>query len=569
MAKLLSSLPVGTKVKFGKYSVNGETAQPIIWLIVAKNHTSYPANSVTLLTEKAIDIRAFDAAEPNNTDTNVKENGNSYYPLSNIDQWLNKSASNWYSPTHSYDQAPTSGYTGNYGTGYDTRPGFLNAFSTYEINAILDSTIVTPKLVDTVSTKENIIRKVFAPSTTEIGFSENYWGACWEYFVSNSKVCPLTQQAYTHSLSTTKPGTVGDNIPYWTRNYQGSTSYLVKVSDESSTAASWRANAGRVGVRPALNLSNTLMTSDAMDSDGCYSVILNSPPPSPTTITTPSKVYGGKSNAISWSAVTDPNGDTVTYQLECSLNGGNYTQIYSGQSTSYAHLISFGTNNVTYRVRAIDSFGESSAYKTTSTISVINNTPPVISGKDENLGVKSNGFTGTYTITDVDGNAVTVTESIDGVQIRSLVATLGATITYGITETTWLALANGSHTLTIRATDGVDTSVRTYTFTKLVDSFTIQNTTPLEAATMPSRIMLVVTKNVPSAATFKVEVCNNGYDGSPTWEDATDAVVNGLVHVFTNKSKSSTKWGVRIKVTVKRNGATGACYVSTIGGNFE
>ena len=81
------------------------------------------------------------------------------------------------------------------------------------------------------------------------------------------------------------------------------------------------------------------------------------------------------------------------------------------------------------------------------------------------------GFTGTYTITDANSDAVTVTESIDGVQIRSLVATLGQAITYGVTENNWLALPNGSHTLTIRATDGIDSAVRTYTFTKLVGEF--------------------------------------------------------------------------------------------------
>ena len=43
MAQLLSNLPIGSKVKFGKYSVNGEPAEPITWLIVAKNHTCTPA----------------------------------------------------------------------------------------------------------------------------------------------------------------------------------------------------------------------------------------------------------------------------------------------------------------------------------------------------------------------------------------------------------------------------------------------------------------------------------------------------------------------------------------------
>ena len=39
MAQLLSNLPIGAKVKFGKHSINGETALPITWVVVAKNHT--------------------------------------------------------------------------------------------------------------------------------------------------------------------------------------------------------------------------------------------------------------------------------------------------------------------------------------------------------------------------------------------------------------------------------------------------------------------------------------------------------------------------------------------------
>lgn len=572
MAKLLSSLPVGAKVKFGKYSVNGETAQSIIWLIVAKNHSctpAYPTNSVTLLTEKAIDMRAFDAVEPNNTDSNVKARGNSYYAVSNIDQWLNKSETNWYSPAHGYDQAPTSAYTGNFGTGYDTRPGFLNAFSSDERNAIMASTIDGVKLVGGSTTHENISRKVFLPSPTEVGFSESVvMGACWEYFASNSKKCTLTSQAYNYSLSSTKPSAT-ETISYWTRRHQGSATESVKTVNSEVNIGSWDAYTGNIGVRPALNLSNTLVISDAADSEGCYTFILNAPPPSPTTITLPSKVYGGRTNAISWSAVTDPNGDAVTYQLECSLAGATYTQIYSGSATNYNHVVPFGTASVTYRVKALDPSGASSAYTTSSSISVINNNAPVISGADANLGVKNAGFTGTYTITDANNNAVTVTESIDGVQIRAFVATLGATNTYGITDNTWLALSNGSHTLTIRATDGIDSSVRTYTFTKLMDNFTIRNSTPWVATTMPSRIMLVVTRNIPTDATFKVEVCNNGYDAAPTWEDCTSAVANGLIYVFTNKVKTAGNWGVVVRVTVARNGATGACYISAIGGNFE
>ena len=571
MAKLLSSLPVGTKVKFGKYSVNGETAQPITWLIVAKNHTctpAYPSNSVTLLTEKVIDIRAFDAIEPTNSAANRNFHGNNRYSLSNLDQWLNKSENPWYVPQHTYDQSPTNAYAGDFGTGYDTRPGFLNAFLSVEINAMLYTNIRVNMTasVDGAS-YEDINRRMFIPSSQEVGYLTDNDGAIWEYFSSHTKLAPLTTQAQTYSLCTQKPST-GENCPWWLRNVSSTSGGSATSTFEEDYSTVWTVMSGKVGVRPAFNLSSTLKVSDTTDNDGCYTMVWNTSPSRPTTITTPT-MYGGRSNTISWSKATDPDGDTVTYRLECSINGGAYAQIYNGTALSYAHLVPFGTSTVSYRVKAVDTSGESSDYTTSTTLTVVNNNAPVISGSDSNLGVKSAGFSGTYTITDANNNSVTVTESIDGVQIRAFVATLGATNTYGITGNTWLTLPNGSHTLTIRATDGIDTAVRTYTFTKLVESFTIQNSTPWASSVMPTRIMLVVTRNIPTTATFKVEVCNNGYDTTPTWENCTDAVISGLIHVFTNKTKTASNWGVKVRVTVERNGATGACYISAIGGNFE
>lgn len=579
MAQLLSNLPVGAKVKFGKHQVNTEVAQNIEWLVVAKNHSGYPDNSVTLLTEKAIDMRAFDGKEYSASNAFRKASGWANYKYSNIRQWLNtdEEGSAWYQTTHSLD-TPPSNYNVLNDTGYDTRPGFLYFFSSEERDAILPTTLKTYSF-DTKTT-ESVTDKIYLLSYREVSGSTDSTlldeGTQLEYFVGMTDFrSGVTTQAYSNSLSTNKPSTVSSYILWWSRSeYYDSVNNSIYSMSVNNTASAFQYTiiepyTGKVGVRPALNLSSTTKVSDSVDTDGCYMVVYNSAPPAPTTIATPTTIYGEKSNSISWSSVADPDGDSVTYQLECSIDGGDYTLVYSGASTSYAHLVPFGTTSVAYRVKATDPSGESSEYTNSATMAVINNNAPVISGADANLGVKSEGFTGTYTITDANSDAVTVTEAIDGIQIRALVATLGSTIAYGVTENTWLALPNGSHTLTISATDGIDTTVRRYTFTKLVDSFTIQNSTPWQSANMPSRIMVVVTKNIPSTATFKVEVCNNGYDTSPTWEDATDAVVSGLVHVFANKTKTATNWGVKFRVTVERNGAAGACYVSAIGGNFE
>jgi hypothetical protein len=579
MAQKLSNLPIGAKIKFGRHSVNSESPWDLVWVLVAKNHNStpaYPTNSVTFLTEKIIDLRCVDAEESRNPNADIREYGNVRYSLSNLDQWLNKDdpSGAWFEATHQYDTPPDTTYAAIHWTHYEERPGFMYLFTNDEKAAILDTNIrVMLPQVGTPRPTEDIVRKIFIPSLPEVGLTYDDAGPVndgnvWEYFVNNSNVAYPTAQVCDNTLSELKPANITDSWQYWARSASADGHSIACITSRGRQSSTYP-TMGDGGVRPAMNLSSEQMVSDSTDSNGYYTIVFNLAPFTPSSLIIPNKIYGGKSNVISWSVATDPNDERVTYQLECSVNGGTYNQIYSGESTTYAHLVPFGTTSVAYRVKATDPSGESSAYKTSATITVINNYAPVISGADANLGVKSSGFTGTYTITDANNNAVTVTEAIDGVQIRSLVATLGQAITYGVSENTWLALPNGSHTLTIRATDGIDTSVRTYTFTKLVNTLKIQNATPWVSSTMPSRIMLVVTRNIPSAATFKVEVCNNGYDASPTWEDCTDAVRSGLVHVFSNAKKTATNWGVLVRVTVARNGATGACYISAIGGNFE
>lgn len=574
MAQLLSNLPIGAKVKFGKYQVNTETPWDIVWVVVAKSHVGYPANSVTLLTEKCIDFMAIDAYEPTNTDSNRKNMGNNKYSVSNIDQWLNSPNAAWYTSRHSADAPPSAQNLNSlFSTlAYDTKKGFLYHFTATERTALMDSTIGVYLHSSDGGGYENITRKVFLPSVPEIiNQTGSVEGSRWEWFVTNNiATCTLFPQAHTNIVYSNKP-TSNSNVVWWARTPYGTSSGEVgSCFSTTGTSGSQSVSYSASGVRPAINLASTRYISDTTDSDGCYTFLWNTAPPKPTTITLPNRILGGKSNTISWSSVIDSEGDAVIYQLECSYdNGGTYTTIYSGSAISYIHIPTYGKTTILYRVKAIDSMNESSAYTTSANATIVNNTPPAISGSNANLGVKSSGFTGTYTVTDVNNNAVTVTESIDGIQIRSLVATLGATITYGVTGNTWLALSNGSHTLRISATDGIDTTVRTYTFTKLVDTLKIQNATPWAASTMPSRIILVITRNIPSTATFKVEVCNNGYDASPTWEDATAPVKSGLVHVFSNTTKTAANWGVRVRVTVDRNGSTGACYVSAIGGNFE
>lgn len=579
MAQLLSNLPVGAKVKFGRYQVASEAAQEIIWKIAAKNHSGYPTNAITLITEKIIDLRASDAKEPSNSDFGRNNYGNNRYSMSNLDQWLNKDsvAGAWYVAAHGADAPPnTSDSVYGYNTQYSAKAGFLNLFTAAEKAAILNTTIRVVKASIDGGGYEDITRKVFLPSTTEVGLangSDIAEGSKWALFTDNaSRISYLTQQAFSNTPSTNKPSAVGNVWPWWLRTPSASTSSIVSIVNSDGVLYSGHyAAKGECGVRPALNLSSSISVSDTTDADGCYTIIWNTPPTPPTTLNVPTDIYGGKTAVISWNAGSDVDGNLAGYELERSVNGGAYSQIYKGAALTYTDMITYGWNTVQYRVRSYDRSDAYSSYLTGALKTVINNRVPVISGSDGNLGVKTADFVQTYTVTDPDeGATVTVVEKIDGVVHRTYPVVLGATNTFDITGVTWLKLLNGSHTLTIAATDNFgDVATRTYTFTKNMTSFSIESSIPFEASVMPTRIALSVSRSIPGGSTFKVLVCNNANDASPTWEDATSAVVGNLVHVFTNTTKTAATWAVGIKVNVERGTGSGACYVSGIGGNFE
>ena len=204
-------------------------------------------------------------------------------------------------------------------------------------------------------------------------------------------------------------------------------------------------------------------------------------------------------------------------------------------------------------------------------IAVIHNQPPVISGSNADLGTKRGDFTYQYSVTDPDNDVVNVVEKIDGKTIATKNAiTLGATQTLSVSGNTFTALTNAKHTITITATDSAGNSaVRTLTFTKSIAGFVITLSAPLEANSQPTRANIKVTRDIPAGGTFKVEVTNNPFDASPVWEDCTNAVVQGVAHVFTNKINTAAQYGMNIRVTVQRGDALTACWVSGIGGNFE
>lgn len=294
---------------------------------------------------------------------------------------------------------------------------------------------------------------------------------------------------------------------------------------------------GNGGVRPALYLESGNLVSDSTDTDGAYILQWNQPPSDPSSIS-----YGtpqaGNSLVLSTGGSTDPEGDAISYVWERKIDSGAYVQLGITTAKTFTDTVPTSGTTYTARVKAVDANGLESGYCTGSAKTISYNTPPVISGSDQNLGSKTAPFTYQYTVTDAQAatQTITVTEKLtNGTQtitLRTYTATSGAQNTVDLSSV-WLPLLSGTHVLTITATDSTGGSAtRKITFSRTVSRIAAARAFNTDALVQKVFVSLYPAP-IPADATLHLEVTNNPFDTSPVWVDITDKA-NRLVHVFTN-----------------------------------
>ncbi|MBG9789854.1 hypothetical protein ABD74_19875 [Brevibacillus laterosporus] len=194
-----------------------------------------------------------------------------------------------------------------------------------------------------------------------------------------------------------------------------------------------------------------------------------------------------------------------------------------------------------------------------------------MSGQNVDLGVLSAIPSKNYTVTEPEGDTFTITEKINGKIIRTFAGTASKEYTATIPLDIWLRLSlTEVHTLTIEATDSKGmTSIRTYTFRRSADkiAFALKKTFDTDIAA--KRILVTIDATVPAGADYKVEVCNNAFDESPTWEDTTNHVKFNRGFIFTNKEKTAEKWGVSLRFSFTKGTAAEPVIVRGFGGAFD
>lgn len=207
--------------------------------------------------------------------------------------------------------------------------------------------------------------RIFLLSATEMSFNFSYMpsgeGAELAYF----KGC-----ADNSSDSKRVAYLNGSTAYWWLRspycNYSGGALYVY-----SNGVWNYYGCSVSYGIRPALILPSTLLVSD----DGTVST--NTAPSTPGSISVPSSIMGGTNISISWAKSSDAESNLAGYKVERSTNGGSsWSQIYQGTATSTTNNVAFGTTSVMYRVKAYDTEGLESGWRTSSQVTVVNNNAP-------------------------------------------------------------------------------------------------------------------------------------------------------------------------------------------------
>lgn len=246
---------------------------------------------------------------------------------------------------------------------------FLNLFESNIKNAIKQVKLPYRKGSGTSTTvtsgSNGLSAKIFLLSATETSFSFSSMpsgeGAELAYF----KGCA------DNSSDSKRVAYLNGSATVWWLRSPGCSGFVYALYVDSN--GDWNRSICSVscGIRPALILPSTLLVSD----DGTVST--NTAPSTPGSISVPSSIMGGTNISISWAKSSDAESNLAGYKVERSTNGGSsWSQIYQGTATSTTNNVAFGTTSVMYRVKAYDTEGLESGWRTSSQVTVVNNNAP-------------------------------------------------------------------------------------------------------------------------------------------------------------------------------------------------
>jgi hypothetical protein len=313
----------------------------------------------------------------------------------------------------------------------------------------------------------------------------------------------------------------------------------------------------------------------------------------------PDTAAAGRPLTLSWSwykngALSSYNGFVLWRKVD---DDTEWKQVYEGSDFSYTDTVDVSWSTVTYyvctykRETKFNSDGsyaeESVTYDSDSDDMTVTVLPLVITCDEvENggdLGVQSSLFAVHVVLEDYVSRRVEASAAVDGEPIRGIYfksVVIGKVVeTYsfycGLSADIFYNLSNGSHTLTITASDSNDhTATYALTFTRQVSEAIVTLDTPFDADDQITSCALEVDGDIPEDRLdtdwgyFLVQVTNNAKDSMPTWEDCTTEVKSGDAYSFQNET-AANGFSFNFRVRVCRGATDTGGYIRAIRGGFQ
>lgn len=308
-------------------------------------------------------------------------------------------------------------------------------------------------------------------------------------------------------------------------------------------------------------------------ANGCILALelLNNPP----TISGEDENLGNKTSSFSITYYISDEDNDQELTVKEKLNGSiirtlkNPTQNSTLTFTITDELFVSLSMNTTNTIEIEVTDGSATTYRRYTFVKT-NSAPFITYTGQADLGELTTKPSITYSVKDNEGDAITVTEKLNGEVIKQFTATSNKNYTITITDKFWLTCGKNANTIEISASDvNGGTSYKYITFTRQVNKVQITTKKAIETDAAATKIMVSPDWD-KTGCTGKVEVCNNGFDASPTWEDMTTMSVLNRPYTFTNSTKTAAKWGIKIRLTLTKNeGYEGEVAIYGFGGAFE
>lgn len=269
-------------------------------------------------------------------------------------------------------------------------------------------------------------------------------------------------------------------------------------------------------------------------------------------------------------------GTSITYTDESNFPKSYYyaSSLYISSASGSSLSISNGTYGSSYGYLPCFTLPET-LYIDKDGFPTENQPPEVTSdagATGAELGEKNAPFTVGYTVTDGDGDPMTITEKVNGVELavrENVITGTKLTVQCLSEKALFQQILNGENTLTLEADDGKTSIDWTATFTKNVTSAVLSLAQPLTADDTITVAALTLEGSFPADMSLTVELTNNALDDSPVWETCTD-IQRGesrafVHHAFTNKI-AARGFAFNYKMTISRGESGTGGTLTMIGG---